>query len=216
MTDPVALRRMGAVTVEARSPAGGVGIRAVGRRERPRIATMLARAFEDDALSRWIYRDHPARLRWVRADFRLRLAQHAADGLIHTTTDLSGAAIWAAPGHWKGHPTGQLRAAGAIPRVIRNHQRIGAMQRELDRRHPEVPHLYLALLGVARDRRRRGLATALLGPGLGEADRRGLPAYVEAGSEEAAAFYAHLGFATHGEVRLPGAPVVFLMWREPR
>lgn len=191
-------------------------VRRVARRERGRVAAMLADAFEDDALSRWIYRDHPSRLRWVRADFRLRLAQHAADGLCFVTSDCSGGAVWAAPGHWKGHASGQLRAVGAIPRVVRNHERIGAMQRELDRRHPDVPHLYLALLGVVRERRRQGLASELLEPGLAQADRRALPAYVEAGSDEAAAFYETLGFTGVGEVRLPTAPAVHLMWREPR
>jgi predicted N-acetyltransferase YhbS len=100
--------------------------------------------------------------------------------------------------------------------VARNHERIGAIQRELDRRHPAPPHLYLALLGVAEERRHQGIGGALLAPTLLMADQRRLPAYVEAGSEEAAAFYATLGFDLHGEVRLPDAPTVYLMWREPR
>ncbi|MEH3053636.1 MAG: GNAT family N-acetyltransferase [Patulibacter minatonensis] len=204
------------MTVDARPAASRPTVRRVARRERARVAAMLADAFRDDALSQWIYRDHPSRLRWVRADFRLRLAQHAADGLAFTTSDLAGAAIWAAPHHWKGHATGQLRAVGAIPRVVRNHQRIGAMQRELDRRHPAAPHFYLALLGVAAHRRREGLASALLAPALAQADRLGMPAYVEAGSDEAATFYAALGFNVIGDVRLSSAPIVHLMWREPQ
>ncbi|MDO9356184.1 MAG: GNAT family N-acetyltransferase [Solirubrobacteraceae bacterium] len=186
------------------------------RSDRPAIAEMLATAFRDDPLSRWIYRDHPSRLRWVRADFRLRLAQHAADGLTYMTDDGSGAAVWAAPGAWKGHPTGQLRTLSALVRVARNHERIGAIQRELDRRHPAASHLYLALLGVAEERRHEGIGGALLAPTLMLADERALPCYVEAGSHDAAAFYATLGFALHGEVKLPGAPTVYLMWREPR
>jgi GNAT superfamily N-acetyltransferase len=186
------------------------------RSDRPQIAAMLAEAFRDDPLSRWIYRDHPSRLRWVRADFRLRLAQHGADQLTFTTGDFAGAAVWAAPGQWKGHPTGQLRTLAALVRVARNHERIGSIQRELDRRHPTPPHLYLALLGVRAERRHEGIGGALLAPTLIEADARGLPAYVEAGSADAAAFYATLGFTMNGEVRLPGAPTVYLMWREPQ
>ncbi|MBO9533381.1 MAG: GNAT family N-acetyltransferase [Solirubrobacteraceae bacterium] len=191
-------------------------VRRIARRERTHLAGVLARAFEDDELSRWIYRDHPSRLRWVRSDFRLRLSQHGPDDLSYTTDDLVGAAIWAAPDRWKGHATGQLRAFGAIPRVARNRVRIGEMQRELDRRHPSIPHLYLALLGVTRERRRTGLASALLVPALTLADERGWPAYVEAGSDEAAAFYESAGFSVTGAVQLPTAPVVHLMWREPR
>ncbi|MBJ7472995.1 MAG: GNAT family N-acetyltransferase [Solirubrobacteraceae bacterium] len=187
----------------------------IQRRERAAVATMLAEAFRDDELSRWIYADHASRMRWVRADFRLRLAQHAPDRQSFVTDDLSGAAVWATPGHWKGHTRGQLRALPALWRVIVNQERIGPIQRELDRRHPAVPHLYLALLGVAAGRRREGIGGALLAPTLVEADERRLPAYVEAGSTEAAEFYGRLGFDLHGEVRLRGAPTVYLMWREP-
>lgn len=191
-------------------------VRQVDRRERPALATLLGEAFRDDALSRWIYADHPARMRWVRADFRLRLAQHAVDRLSYTTADLAGAAIWAAPGHWRGHPSGQLRALAALWRVARNRERIMAVQQQLDRRHPTADHLYLTLLGVDPARRREGLGGALLAPTLEQADADRIPAYVEAGSDDAAAFYATLGFAPVGEVRVPGAPVVHLMWREPR
>lgn len=187
----------------------------VERSERAAVAAMLAGAFRDDPLSRWIYADHPSRLRWVRADFRLRLAQHGPDRLTFATDDLSGAAVWAAPGYWKGHTRGQLRAIPALWRVALNQERISAVQRELDRRHPKPPHLYLALLGVDERRRREGIGGAVLAPTLIEADERRLPAYVEAGSPEAAEFYGTLGFDLHGEVRLRGAPVVYLMWREP-
>ncbi|MFT4034633.1 MAG: hypothetical protein QM679_03545 [Patulibacter sp.] len=205
------------MTADALSVAGlQQAARPIARRERGYLAGVLARAFEDDALSRWVYRDHPSRMRWVRADFRLRMAQHAADRLSYTTDELDGAAIWAAPGQWKGHVIGQWRALGAIPRVARNHQRISAMQRELDRRHPADPHLYLALLGVAAGARRRGRATALLAPTLALADRRRLPAYVEAGSDAAASVYGTLGFTSIGRVELSTAPIVHLMWREPR
>lgn len=204
------------VRAQADTAADRHVVRRIARRERAELAGVLARAFEDDELSRWIYRDHPSRLRWVRSDFRLRLSQHGADGLSYTTDELTGAAIWAAPGRWKGHAAGQLRAFGAIPRVVRNRVRIGEMQRELDRRHPSIPHLYLALLGVPREHRREGLATALLAPGLALANERGWPAYVEAGSDEAAAFYETAGFSITGTVQLPTAPAVHLMWREPR
>lgn len=187
----------------------------VQRRERAATASMLAEAFRHDELSRWIYADHASRLRWVRADFRLRLAQHGPDRMTFATDDCSGAAVWAAPGEWKGHARGQLRALPALWRVALNQERIAAIQRELDRRHPGVPHLYLALLGVKAERRREGIGGAVLAPTLVHADEHRLPAYVEAGSPVAAEFYGRLGFEVHGEVRLRGAPVVYLMWREP-
>lgn len=192
-----------------------VTVDAVTRSDRARVAGMLAEAFRDDELSRWIYQDHRARMRWVKADFRLRLDQHARDGLSYVTGDLSGAAVWAAPGRWRGHPVGQARAFAALWRVARNHKRIHAVQEQLDHRHPKTPHYYLALLGVVADRRSEGLGAALLAPVLQIADRTATPAYVEAGSDRAAEFYARHGFRANGEVRAAGAPVVHLMWREP-
>lgn len=190
-------------------------VQRVERRERARVAEALAQAFGDDELSRWIYHDHAARMRWIRADFRLRLDQHAPDRLSFTTDDYAGGVVWAAPGKWRGHPIGQARAAAALWRVTRNRVRIRAVQEQLDRRHPKPPHLYLTLLGVVPARRGQGVGSALLAPTLAEADERGLPAYVEAGSEDAAGFYHRLGFRGHGEIRVPGAPVIHLMWREP-
>ncbi len=193
-----------------------VTVRPLERRDRRHAARMLTTAFADDPLSVWLYRDHPARLRWVEADFRLRLAQHAADRLSFITGDGTGASIWAAPGRWKGHPRGQLRALTAIPRVIRNFERISAMQTELDRRHPHEPHLYLALLGVLPGHRREGVASALLAPALRQADQRRWPAYVEAGTPQAAELYGQHGFEVIGEVTVGGAPPMSLMWREPQ
>lgn len=193
-----------------------VPVRTIHRRDRDAVATLLTRAFADDPLSRWLYADHEARLRWVHADFRLRLAQHAADGRSVMASDGSGAVIWAAPGYWKGHALGQLRALAAIPRVVRNYERVSAMQAQLDRRHPYEPHLYLALLGVVPEARRRGVASALLAPTLAEADRHRLPAYVEAGTPQAAALYRTLGFEQVGTVDILGAPPMTLMWREPQ
>lgn len=190
-------------------------VRHVERADRPAVAGVLADAFSDDALSRWIYRDHPRRLRWIEADFRLRLEQHGPDGLSYTTDDGGGAAVWAAPGRWRGHPVGHPSVLGALWRLARNRQRVRAVQEQLDRRHPQHPHLYLALLGVRPARRSQGLGGALLAPALAHADAHAIPAYVEAGSDRAAQFYARHGFAPRGEVRVAGAPVIHLMWREP-
>lgn len=187
----------------------------VERGDRRAVAGALADAFSDDALSRWIYRDHPRRLQWIEADFRLRLDQHGPDRLSYTTDDHAGAAVWAAPGRWRGHPVSHPSVLGALWRLARNRRRVRAVQEQLDRRHPQLPHLYLALLGVRPALRGRGFGGALLAPALAHADAHAIPAYVEAGSDRAAHFYAGLGFAPRGEVRVSGAPVIHLMWREP-
>ena len=61
-----------------------------------------------------------------------------------------------------------------------------------------------------------GEEAASFGPVLARCDADNLPAYLECSREENVAFYARHGFACSGEVRLPGGPPLWLMWRVPR
>lgn len=43
-----------------------------------------------------------------------------------------------------------------------------------------------------------------------------MPVYLETQKPDNVPYYAALGFAVLGEVRVAGSPAVFRMWREPR
>jgi ribosomal protein S18 acetylase RimI-like enzyme len=184
----------------------------------PALAAMLARAFDDDPITRWFYRRDASRQKWSGRYFAWQLRRLLPQGQIHQTQDASGAALWALPDRWRESPGDSARlfaATGAalLPRLPTVLAGVG----RIERRHPEQRHLYLSVLGTDPARQGEGVGTALLAPGLALCDAEGLPAYLESSKEKNLAFYARFGFRVTGEVRLPrDGPVVWLMWRDPR
>jgi ribosomal protein S18 acetylase RimI-like enzyme len=85
----------------------------------------------------------------------------------------------------------------------------------MSQHHPNEPHHYLFLLGTRPEWQSCGLGTALMRPVLEMCDRDGLPAYLEATSERNQALYRRHRFDVVGEIRLPGGPTMWPMWRAP-
>jgi GNAT superfamily N-acetyltransferase len=82
--------------------------------------------------------------------------------------------------------------------------------------HPEEPHWYLAALGTAPEQQGKGEASAALAPVLQRCDDEGVPAYLESSKESNLPFYRRHGFEVTTELRVPGGPVFYPMWRDPR
>ena len=83
-----------------------------------------------------------------------------------------------------------------------------------DAHHPTVPHWYLAFIGVDPDAQGCGIGRALLGPAIEEADRDGLPCYLETPYPETHLFYNRNGFELTAELHpVDGAPPVWTMTR---
>jgi ribosomal protein S18 acetylase RimI-like enzyme len=85
----------------------------------------------------------------------------------------------------------------------------------LHERHPAEPHWHLALLGVAPERQRRGVGSALLRQWLATVDERTTLVWLETDRAENVPFYEAAGFAVRQELVLRGVPV-WLMARPPR
>ena len=67
---------------------------------------------------------------------------------------------------------------------------------------PEESAWYLEILGTRPEQRRRGYASALLGPGLSRCDREGVGALVDTSNPGALPFYEALGFELVTELRV--------------
>jgi GNAT superfamily N-acetyltransferase len=81
---------------------------------------------------------------------------------------------------------------------------------------PPEPHWYLGLLGTDPDRRRTGVARALLDPMLARADADRLPVFLETGIPQNLEIYARFGFVQIAEAVVPSGPLVWGLLRTPR
>jgi len=192
-------------------------VRVATRADVDPIAASLALAFEDDPAMAFFFPNPTSRIRRLTRFFRAGLlAQHLSYGACFTDGGCAGAALWDPPGCWRVTVAQILRgslglgiALGAqIPRGLRA---LATMERV----HPRDPHYYLAVLGTRPDQQGRGLGSSLLRPILDRCDAEGLGAYLESSKKRNISFYQRHGFEVTGEVRLPGGPTVWPMWREP-
>ena len=90
----------------------------------------------------------------------------------------------------------------------------------LDKRHQaemNEPHWMLSLLGVAPSYQSQGIGSLLLQPVLQQADREGLPCYLQTFSQQAVRFYQKHGFAVLWQGKLSeDSPCIWTMKRQPQ
>ena len=213
------------MTTEGRAPDTETGrreeaVRKATAEDVPRLALVLARAFYEDPVMRWVFPDGSRRLRQLeRSSVSVSLkGMCLPHGEVYTTEGVAGGALWLPPGKERPGPLDSLRLlprmAAAwgrdLPRAVRSLSYV-------DSKHPRHPHYYLFILGVEPERQGEGLGTALLRPVLERCDREGVAAYLEASAPRNRDLYARNGFEVVEETGLPGGgPPVWRMWRELR
>jgi ribosomal protein S18 acetylase RimI-like enzyme len=183
------------------------------------LAAVLARAFDDDPLVNWVFRDDEAREEARILYFRTSLELGHPHGMVFTVDSHLGAAIWNAPGQWRVGLWRQLVLVRQILRMLgrRRFARGLSTFDRLQREHPEEPHYYLAVLGVDPTHQSQGIGSALVRAGLELADREGLGAYLETANPRTLPLYERHGFAVTQVIEFaPGSPKSWLMWRNPQ
>ena len=202
------------------------GVRALVRDDIRSAADTLAHAFHDDPLFSFLVPKPRQRRRWIQLFMTKILFDTIGPGLSFAPDDGPQAGVigWLLPGgypapggYWSflwsrrrerpglTFPTMRLLTAG-----VRG-------LRWIEQVHPLEPHYYLVVIGVHPDRKGRGLGGQLLRPGLADADRDQLPAYLETSNEANLGLYRRFGFDVVDELDPGrGAPPVWTMRREPR
>ncbi|MDX1580270.1 MAG: GNAT family N-acetyltransferase, partial [Alphaproteobacteria bacterium] len=95
-------------------------------------------------------------------------------------------------------------------------KRLDALSTAMGKAHPKEAHYYLFAIGVRTGFQGRGIGKALMKPVLEQADKEGMPCYLESSKESNIPVYRAVGFELSGEIRpAPDAPVLYPMWREP-
>ena len=183
---------------------------------------VLARAFDDDPVFRYLY-PGARRRRWASRGFLRALARDGLPyGEVWTALDdgtVVGAAGWLPEGAFPPSRWRSLRlllgSAGALltPRTLRDGLRYLS---ETERLHPGGPHWYLAVIGVEPARQGEGIGGQLLDVVLDRLDADRVPAYLETSTAANVAWYHHHGFEVQHEITpAPSGPPLWTMWREP-
>lgn len=203
------------------SPAP-VDVRPARKPDVPALARVLARAFHDDPVMRWMQPDAGRRARHLPGFFAAMTRHHFLSGggadVAVAGADVGAAALWDAPGAWQQMPAEQLAMLPAALRAFRG--RLGAgrvLTEQMKAVHPEEPHWYLAMIGSDPDVRGSGFGAALMRTRLDRCDAEGAPAYLESSNADNVPYYHRFGFDVTGEIVVPdGGPTLWCMWRRPR
>lgn len=185
--------------------------------DRERVIATLTRAFRGDAIVRYLFPsdstfEHRAGL-FFGHYFDVRVA--GGEVTVYGE-DVAGASLWNPPG---GNRLGQMfveehwesTVVSAIsPDELASYE---AFKVVLEAMTPSEPHWYLGLLGTDPDRRKQGIARALLAPMLERADGEGFPVFLETGMPGNVAIYERFGFRTIAQATVPDGPKVWGLLR---
>jgi hypothetical protein len=181
------------------------------------LSLSLARAFHDDPLMMYLFRDPATRQAKLPALFRLLFKLALPHGGCAVTADYEAAALWRPPEQWEIHWWQYLTNGPAfislfgsdIPHVLKTMDII-------EKHHPRTPHWYLQVIGTDTAKQGRGFAGLAMRRQLAVVDAHGLPAYLESSKDSNIPIYASYGFEVTGELVLPNGPTLYPMWRAAR
>ncbi len=179
---------------------------------------MLARAFMDDPAWAWVVPSSKRRAALLPWLFRVNFEVTEAEAW--TTEEGDGCSRWLPPGRPEIHVAPMLRALVATPlRAREATSRFFAYGRAVEAMRASAvpePHWYLAGIGVDPARRRTGIGTALMQPGLEASERDHVPCALLTNNEANLSFYATRGFEVVREGRTPEeGPRAWMMRRKP-
>ena len=175
------------------------------------VVDVLALAFHQDPVARWFYPKTGDYLsafpQFIRAFGGAAFSGQTA----WTTDDLSGAALWHAPGV-KGDDAALIRHL----ETSIDADRLGsvlALIEQMDQHHPVEPHWYLPMIGVDPQCQGRGHGSALLRHALAICDQDHLPVYLESSNPANLSLYHRHGFEISGAIHAGDSPPLFTMTR---
>lgn len=203
-----------------RNPAGPGIVRAATITDTTALAGVLARAFQNDPITRWIMPDDDIRRRTLPAVYAMLLRtwfiNHAESHVAVRGSRLAAGALWNPPGRHHLPLLVQLRQLPTALRLAgRGFPRLMTATSAIAKARPAEPHWYLAELATDPDAQGIGLGRQLMQYMLGRCDALEAPAYLEA-PEQNIAYYERFAFTVTDTVTIPSGPTVYGMWRAPR
>ena len=180
------------------------------------LGRSLALAYESNPLVCWMFADDLSQARLAGlfsslVEFGLRY------GLVYRSAQGDGAAIWFPPRGDDRFASDESAPSVEADTAEWSSGRRGSALEALAAARPTEPHFYLDAVGVVPLSRRKGTASELLKPVLGQCDLNGIGAYLENSDPANTPFYARHGFQELHAISMPeSAPLIVSMWREPQ
>lgn len=188
-------------------------IRAARLEDADEVASILAEAFADDPVMKWMFGSARP---FHKIFFELARGLYLKPGFGHLAVDC-GATLWLPAGEKVVLPlANELRILGAaLPSggfsAIRRAKKTGDV---MQASHPSSPHYYLFAIGVRDNMKGKGIGGRLIREGLKRADENQSPAYLENSSPMNTPLYERLGFQAIAPLGLAaGAPPLLGMLR---
>jgi GNAT superfamily N-acetyltransferase len=183
-------------------------VRAATRADRDSVVRVLATAFDDDPVTRWMVPHGRSLAPLFRAHVRTGSPAQQHVDLALADGEPVGVALW----HVPGYRLSTWRQLASVPRYAlalgRHLSRGAALESTMHRARPRDEFWYLA--GVGAVRRGEGVGSALLRHRL---DQSSGPAYLESSKRENIPLYERFGFELREPLRLPDGPELWPMWR---
>jgi GNAT superfamily N-acetyltransferase len=198
---------------------GGSGMTAAVRCARAEdiepLARVMARAFREDPMHRWIF---PGEASWARnshRSFAIAMRQELKRGTVFVDDAGRGAIIWHAPGLVRPLAERVAFALRMLPLLGTRALAIGGGFDQLEKLHPAEAHWYLYAVGTDPAHQGKGIGSALIRPILARCDEEGVPAWLEASRPDNVPYYQRFGFEVRETFTLPKGPPVWCMLRRP-
>jgi GNAT superfamily N-acetyltransferase len=195
--------------------------RPVERADVRSLAKVLARAFYDDPVMKYLQPDDRARAKALPPLFATLTRNHfiarGGSEVACRGGEIGGAALWDPPGQRKSSRWEELRMMPTLAWHFRSRaEQTKTLGRLMEEAHPEEPHWYLMVIGSDPTVRGAGFGQALMHSRLDRCDGERAPAYLEASEASLIPYYNRFGFDQIGEIDVPGGPTMIPMWRPPR
>jgi ribosomal protein S18 acetylase RimI-like enzyme len=184
---------------------------------------ILTQAFTADPMFNYFTRGESSKLRAIEHFSRSVLLYSQDYEQIYTTAnELKGIALWIPPGQFPMNDIRLLKLGGYRFLVNLNLWKIlefFSLFNQAEKYHRSdvpQPHWYLLMLGVSPKHQSQGIGSALIQPVLQQADRDGLPCYLETTTEKGVRFYQKAGFEILRTIEFDrGNQIIWTMKREP-
>lgn len=186
------------------------------------VRALLARAYVEDPVTKWIFPDPELRLHASAAWYGLFVDQYLAGRGRWSVRVDDGApvavAMWRLPGDPGLVSDGLPTIAGLLGALVgaRRADELGTALHGIAAITPEEPHAYLNFLAVEPTRQGRHLGRNVLDEVLAAADDAGLPTCLESANPANVSFYERAGFGVTARLQLgPDGPTLQAMRRDP-